>query len=57
MTARRKGDPAKVELAARLRRETTLTIRQIAQRPHMGAWQSLNNKLYRLNQGKEHAQR
>ena len=33
-------------LAARLRRETTLTIRQIAQRLHMGSWKSLNNKLY-----------
>ncbi len=46
LAERRKGDPAKLELAARLRRETTLTIRQLAQRLHMGAWQSLNNQLY-----------
>jgi putative transposase len=43
---RRKSDPAKLELAVRLRRETTLTIRQIAQRLHMGSWKSLNNQLY-----------
>ncbi len=41
-----KGDPAKLALAARLRRETTLTVRQIAERLHMGSWKSLNNKLY-----------
>ncbi len=45
-TERRKGDPAKLELAARLRRKTTLTLRQIAQRLHLGSWQSLNNQLY-----------
>jgi hypothetical protein len=43
---RRKNDPAKLEVAMRLRRETTLTIRQMAQRLHMGSWKSLNNKLY-----------
>ena len=43
---RHKSDPAKLQLALRLRRETTLTIRQIAQRLHMGSWKSLNNKLY-----------
>ncbi len=41
-----KGEPAKLALAARLRRETTLTVRQIAERLHMGSWKSLNNKLY-----------
>jgi len=46
LAKRRKGDPAKLELAARLRRETTLTIRQIAQRLQMGDWKSLNNQLY-----------
>ncbi len=45
-TERRKGDPAKLELAARLRRETTLTLRQIARGLHLGSWQSLNNQLY-----------
>jgi REP element-mobilizing transposase RayT len=46
LKARAKGDEAKVELAYRLRRETTLTIRQIAERLSMGSWKSLNNKLY-----------
>jgi hypothetical protein len=32
-------------LAARLRRETMLTIGQIAERLPMGSWKSLNNKL------------
>jgi hypothetical protein len=35
-----------VAMAGRLRRETTLTIREIAQRLHMGSWKSLNNRLY-----------
>jgi hypothetical protein len=51
LKGRPKGDRAKVELAWRLRRETTLTIRQIAERLSMGSWKSLNNKLYLL--GKE----
>jgi hypothetical protein len=48
---RRKNDPGKLEVALRLRRETTLTIRQIAQRLHMGSWKSLNNKLYLAAKG------
>ena len=48
---RAKGEEAKVELAYRLRQETTLTMRQIAERLSMGSWKSLNNKLYLL--GKE----
>jgi hypothetical protein len=41
-----KSDGRKLALAERLRRETTLTIRQIALRLQMGSWKSLNNKLY-----------
>jgi hypothetical protein len=41
-----KGELEKLAIAARLRRETTLTIRQIAKRLHMGSRKSLNNKLY-----------
>ena len=41
-----KTHPEKLSMARRLRRETTLTIREIAQRMHMGSWKSLNNKLY-----------
>ena len=40
---RRKGDPVKVTLAARLRRETTLGWRWIANRLHMGHWRSAAN--------------
>ena len=37
LMARRKGDPQKVRIAARLRRETTMTLLWIANRLHMGA--------------------
>ena len=57
LTARRKGDPAKVELAARLRRDTTLSLRPIAQLLHTGAWRSLNHKLYLLNKRRKNAKR
>ena len=36
--------PERSGLAARLRRETTLPVRQIAQRLQMGSWRSLNNQ-------------
>jgi REP element-mobilizing transposase RayT len=49
---RPKSEAKKLELAARLRRETTLTIRQIAERLHLGSWKSLNNKLYLRSRGK-----
>ncbi|HWW01833.1 MAG TPA: hypothetical protein VNZ64_19190, partial [Candidatus Acidoferrum sp.] len=41
-----KTDAAKLAMAVRLRRETTLTIREIAERLHLGSWKSLNNRLY-----------
>jgi len=37
----------------RMRRETTLTIRQISERLRMGSWKSLNNKLYLRSKSKE----
>ncbi|MGH9352006.1 MAG: transposase, partial [Terriglobia bacterium] len=37
-----KSHQVKMAIAARLRRETTLTIREIAKRVHMGSWKSLN---------------
>ena len=43
--ARAKGDPAKLAIAIRLRRETTLTVKELAQRLQMGSWKSLHNKL------------
>lgn len=41
-----KGDPEKMDIAVRLRRETTLTVAAIAQRLHCGSWKSLRNQLY-----------
>ena len=44
--SRRKSDPVKVRLAAQLRRETTMTLKWIAERLQMGAWTHLNKRLY-----------
>jgi len=44
---KRKGDPSKLALAARLRKETMLTIRPIANRLHAGSWKHVNAKLNR----------
>ena len=46
LEAQPKSHPIKLAMAARLRRETTLTIREMAERLRMGSWKSLNNKLY-----------
>ncbi len=35
---RRKGDKGKVRTARRLRQETTMSLKWIAQRLHMGSW-------------------
>ena len=43
---RRKGDRWKVRVAARLRAETTMTLKWIAERLHMGSWKHLNGRLY-----------
>jgi hypothetical protein len=40
------GDPVKAALAARLRRETTMSLNWICQRFRMGAWSSLHQWLY-----------
>ena len=42
----------KLAMAVRLRRETTLTVREIAKRLQMGSWKRLNNKLYLADKGK-----
>ena len=42
----RKSDPVKIKLAARLRQETTMPLKWIAQRLQMGAWTHLNKRLY-----------
>ena len=43
---RLKSDPAKFALAARLRRETTLPMKLIADRLHRGTWKSTKSKLH-----------
>ena len=42
LTARRKKDPAKLDIAARLRRETTLPLKAIAARLWLGTSKSAN---------------
>jgi putative transposase len=43
---RRKSDPAKLAIAARLRRETTLTLKDITARMHLGTSKSANVRLH-----------
>jgi hypothetical protein len=46
LALRPKGDPVKVMTAMRVRQETTMTLKWISQRLHMGAWTHLNKRLY-----------
>jgi putative transposase len=43
---RRKGDREKLKLALRLREETTVTVKWIAERLRMGTWTHVNHLLY-----------
>jgi hypothetical protein len=45
LNRRRKGDPDKVEIAWRLRQQTTMTLKWIAQRLRMGTWTHVSNCL------------
>jgi len=45
MTGRRKSDPEKVKIALRLRRESIMTLKWIAQRLQMGSWTNVSNCL------------
>jgi REP element-mobilizing transposase RayT len=45
LAQRRKGDPGKVRIARRLRRETMMTLAWIAGRLRMGAWTYVSNLL------------
>ena len=49
-----KSDPAKLAMAARLRRETTLPLPWIAARLHWGTWRSLSAKLHRWRKENEY---
>ncbi len=46
LSRRRKGDPTKVGIALRLRRETTMTLSWVAQRLRMGTKTHLAHLLY-----------
>jgi hypothetical protein len=54
LAKRAKTDPVKTALAARIREETTVTIRWLARRLQMGARQILNAELYRRRKEHEH---
>ncbi len=51
LAARRKSDPAKLWIAARLRRETTLSLKAIANRVHLGTSKGANTNLHRWMHG------
>jgi hypothetical protein len=51
LTARRRSDPGKVAIAARLRQETTLPIKWIAARLQIGTAKGAKSVLYRLARG------
>jgi hypothetical protein len=44
----RKGDVRKVKIAWRLRQETTMTYKWMADRLKMGTWTHVTNRLYYL---------
>jgi len=46
LQGRRKNDPAKLDIAARLRRETTLSLKAIAARVHLGTSKAANVTLH-----------
>jgi len=43
---RRKGDPTKVAVARRLREETAVSLKWIAENLSMGTWTHVSNLLY-----------
>lgn len=49
LAKRLKADPAKVRIAQRLREETTVTLRWIAEHLRMGSWTYLSNNLSKIN--------
>ena len=51
LAARRKSDPCKLALAARLRTETTLTLKQIAERLHLGKPKGAKMNLHKWRNG------
>ena len=51
LALRRKGDPAKLQIAVRLRRETTLPLKDIARCLHLGTARSASVRLHHVMQG------
>ena len=51
MLARRKNDSVKLEIAVRLRRETTLSTKAIAARMHLGSSKAANRSLHSYMRG------
>ena len=51
LLARRKNDAVKLEMAARLRRETTLSTKAIAARVHLGSSKAANRSLHSYMRG------
>ena len=43
-----KGDKRKIRIARRLRDETTMTLKWIAEQLHMGTWTHVANRLYHV---------
>ena len=50
LAGRRKSDPGKLALGARLRRETTLPLKWIAKRAHLGTSKAANKNLHQWMQ-------
>jgi hypothetical protein len=50
LAARRKSDPLKLAIAARLRKETTLSLKAIAARVHLGTSKGANTNLHKWMQ-------
>ena len=51
LAARRKSDAGKLEIAARVRRETTLALKQITERLHLGTPRSASVRLHMATKG------
>ena|SRR5436190_2082373 len=51
LAKRAKGDRSKVKIAARLREETVVTVKWIAERLQMGTTGYVNNRQYRWRKG------
>ena len=57
LARRRNGDPGKLALAARLRRETTMPLKWIARRVGLGTSKSANSNLHRWMKATPQARR